>query len=131
MGLAITNEKTVSIFKQVKYPYNIGLDTLELAGRMLDRDVSGQIKEIIAQRTMLAAELPKFRCVERVYPSDANFLLVKVTRARELYERLIAQELIVRDRSTTKGCEGCLRITVGTPEENRKLLEIISDYDKR
>ena len=131
MGLAITNEKTVSIFKQVKYPYNIGMDTLELAGRMLDRDVSGQIKEIIAQRSMLAVELPKFKCVEKVYPSDANFLLVKVTRARELYEKLIAEELIVRDRSTTRGCEGCLRITVGTPEENRKLIEIISDYDKR
>ena len=56
---------------------------------------------------------------------------MKVTRPRELYDRLIAQELIVRDRSTTKGCEGCLRITVGTPEENRKLLEIISDYDRQ
>ena len=86
--------------------------------------------EIKAQRDMLARILPEFRCVEKVYPSDANFLLVKVTRARELYEKLIADELIVRDRSTTKGCEGCLRITVGTPEENKKLIDIISDYDK-
>jgi histidinol-phosphate aminotransferase len=115
----------------VKYPYNIGIDTLTIAGKILEKDVRGQIEEIIAQREMLSRILPEFRCVEKVYPSDANFLLVKVTRARELYDRLIAAELIVRDRSTTKGCEGCLRITVGTPEENKKLIDIISDYDRR
>lgn len=131
MGLAIADEKVISIFKQVKYPYNIGADTLALAEEQLGRDVSAQIEEIIAQRGMLERILPEFRCVEKIYPSDANFLLVKVARARELYERLISAELIVRDRSTTPGCEGCLRITVGTPEENKKLIDIISDYDKR
>ena len=131
VGLAIADKKVVSIFKQVKYPYNIGIDTLTIAGKILEKDVRDQIEEIVAQRGMLSRILPEFRCVEKVYPSDANFLLVKVTHARELYDRLIAAELIVRDRSTTPGCEGCLRITVGTPEENKKLLEIISDYDKR
>lgn len=131
MGLAIADEKVISIFKQVKYPYNIGADTLALAEEQLGRDVSAQIEEIIAQRGMLERILSEFRCVEKIYPSDANFLLVKVARARELYERLISAELIVRDRSTTPGCEGCLRITVGTPEENKKLIDIISDYDKR
>lgn len=131
VGLAIAGKKVVEIFKQVKYPYNIGIDTLTIAGKILEKDVRGQIEEIIAQREMLSRILPEFRCVEKVYPSDANFLLVKVTRARELYDRLIAAELIVRDRSTTKGCEGCLRITVGTPEENKKLIDIISDYDRR
>ena len=131
VGLAIADEKVVSIFKQVKYPYNIGTDTLGLAEKNLEKDVKGQIEEIIAQREMLARRLPEFRCVEKVYPSDANFLLVKVSNARELYDRLIAAELIVRDRSTTPGCEGCLRITVGTPEENKKLIDIISDYDRQ
>ena len=131
VGLAIADEKVVSIFKQVKYPYNIGTDTLGFAEKNLEKDITGQIEELKAQRDMLERELPKFRCVEKVYPSDANFLLVKVTRARELYDRLIADELIVRDRSTTKGCEGCLRITVGTPAENKKLIEIISDYDRQ
>ena len=131
VGLAIADEKVVSIFKQVKYPYNIGTDTLGFAEKNLEKDITGQIEELKAQRDMLERELPKFRCVEKVYPSDANFLLVKVKRARELYDRLIADELIVRDRSTTKGCEGCLRITVGTPAENKKLLEIISDYDRQ
>jgi histidinol-phosphate aminotransferase len=131
VGLAIADKKVVSIFKQVKYPYNIGVDTLSIAEKNLEKDIAGQIAEIKAQRDMLARILPEFRCVEKVYPSDANFLLVKVADARELYNRLISAELIVRDRSTTKGCEGCLRITVGTPEENKKLLDIISDYDKR
>ena len=131
VGLAIADKKVVSIFKQVKYPYNIGVDTLSIAEKNLEKDIAGQIAEIKAQRDMLARILPEFRCVEKVYPSDANFLLVKVADARELYNRLISAELIVRDRSTTKECEGCLRITVGTPEENKKLLDIISDYDKR
>ena len=131
VGLAIADKKVVSFFKQVKYPYNIGVDTLSIAEKNLEKDIAGQIAEIKAQRDMLARILPEFRCVEKVYPSDANFLLVKVADARELYNRLISAELIVRDRSTTKGCEGCLRITVGTPEENKKLLDIISDYDKR
>ena len=131
VGLAIADKKVVSIFKQVKYPYNIGIDTLTIAGKILEKDVRDQIEEIIAQRGMLSRILPEFRCVEKVYPSDANFLLVKVTHARELYDRLIAAELIVRDRSTTPGCEGCLRITVGTPEENKKLIDIISDYYRR
>ena len=131
VGLAIADKKVVSIFKQVKYPYNIGIDTLTIAGKILEKDVRDQIEEIVAQRGMLSRILPEFRCVEKVYPSDANFLLVKVTHARELYDRLIAAELIVRDRSTTPGCEGCLRITVGTPEENKKLIDIISDYDRR
>ena len=131
VGLAIADQNVVSIFKQVKYPHNIGTDTLSLAEKNLEKDINGQVAEIIDQRDMLARILPEFRCVEKVYPSDANFLLVKVANARELYDRLIAAELIVRDRSTVKGCEGCLRITVGTPEENKKLLEIISDYDKR
>ena len=131
VGLAIADKKVVSIFKQVKYPYNIGIDTLTIAGKILEKDVRDQIEEIIAQRGMLSRILPEFRCVEKVYPSDANFLLVKVTHARELYDRLIAAELIVRDRSTTPGCEGCLRITVGTPEENKKLIDIISEYDRR
>ncbi|MBR7026122.1 MAG: histidinol-phosphate transaminase [Bacteroidales bacterium] len=131
VGLAIADKKVVSFFKQVKYPYSIGVDTLSIAEKNLEKDIAGQIAEIKAQRDMLARILPEFRCVEKVYPSDANFLLVKVADARELYNRLISAELIVRDRSTTKGCEGCLRITVGTPEENKKLIDIISDYDRR
>ena len=70
----------------------------------------------------MAAALRELPYVTHVYPSDANFLLVKADRSRELYEYLIARELIVRDRSRTPGCEGTLRITIGTPEENDRLI---------
>lgn len=130
IGLAISNTYIIYLFKQVKYPYNIGSDTISLAFRILDTDVTDQIATIKQQREEIAVKLQKFNCIEKVYPSDANFILVKVKNARELYEILVKQELIVRDRSTTKGCEGCLRITIGTPSENQKLLRIIEDYDK-
>ena len=122
MGLAFAHERIISIFEQVKYPYNIGADTLALAQRLLEVDITPQVQTLIAERERVAAALSTLSYVEKVYPSDANFLLVKVERSRELYEYLIGRELIVRDRSRTPGCEGTLRITIGTPEENDRLI---------
>ena len=122
IGLAYAHERIISIFEQVKYPYNIGADTLALALRLLQEDVTPQVKTLIAERERVAKALADLPYVKKVYPSDANFLLVKVERSRELYEYLIAHELIVRDRSRTPGCEGTLRITIGTPEENERLI---------
>ena len=123
MGLAFAHERIISIFEQVKYPYNIGADTLALAQRLLQADITPQVQTLIAERERVAAALSTLPYVEKVYPSDANFLLVKVERSRELYEYLIARELIVRDRTRTPGCEGTLRITIGTPEENTRLIQ--------
>lgn len=130
MGLAIANERIISIFEQVKYPYNIGTDTLALALRLLENDITSQVKTLIAERERVAEVLESMPYVEKVYPSDANFLLVKVDRSREVYDYLIARELIVRDRSRTPGCEGTLRITIGTPEENNRLIEELNNYKK-
>ena len=129
IGLAMSNPYIISLFKQVKYPYNIGTDTLALALKSLQADIAPQVAEIVAERDRLAALLPAYKCVQKVYPSDANFLLVKVTEPRKLYNALIEGGLIVRDRSTVALCEGCLRITVGTPDENEKLLKAIEDYE--
>ncbi len=129
MGLAMANERIISIFEQVKYPYNIGADTLALVSRLLETDITPQVQTLIAERERVAAALSALTYVEKVYPSDANFLLVKVERSRELYEFLIARELIVRDRSRTPGCEGTLRITIGTPEENGRLIEELQAYN--
>ncbi len=128
MGLAIANEHIISIFEQVKYPYNIGADTLALAQRLLENDITPQVQTLIAERERVAAALTALPYVEKVYPSDANFLLVKVEGARALYDYLIARELIVRDRSRTPGCEGTLRITIGTPEENDRLIGELKKY---
>jgi histidinol dehydrogenase len=123
MGLAFAHERIIRIFEQVKYPYNIGADTLALSQHLLEADITPQVQTLIAERERVAAALRALPYVEKVYPSDANFLLVKVERSRELYEYLIARELIVRDRSRTPGCEGTLRITIGTPEENDRLID--------
>ena len=122
MGLAFAHERIIRIFEQVKYPYNIGADTLALSQHLLEADITPQVQTLIAERERVAAALRALPYVETVYPSDANFLLVKVERSRELYEYLIARELIVRDRSRTPGCESTLRITIGTPEENDHLI---------
>lgn len=127
MGLAFAHENIISIFEQVKYPYNIGADTLALAHRLLQTDITQQVQILITERERVAAALKKLPYVIKVYPSDANFLLVKVQRSRELYEYLIARELIVRDRSRTPGCESTLRITIGTPEENNRLIQELNE----
>lgn len=122
MGLAFAEERIIRLFEQVKYPYNIGTDTLALALRLLETDITPQVQTLIAERERVAAALTELPYIEKVYPSDTNFLLVKTARPRDLYDYLIARELIVRDRSRTPGCEGTLRITIGTPEENDRLI---------
>ena len=92
----------------------------------------GQVNEMIRQLVLLreemAVQLENLPMVEKVYPSDANFLLVKVKDAVKLYEHLLADNIVVRDRSKVKLCEGCLRITVGAEEENKKLIESFNRY---
>jgi histidinol-phosphate aminotransferase len=130
LGLAFGAREVMDIFARVKYPYNIGVATQRL---VLDRlryvgEVERQIAEIKSQRTRVAEALRANPAVEKVFPSDANFVLIRTGEPRRMYETLIAQGVIVRDRSRIAGCEGCLRITVGTPAENDKLIEILSTY---
>ncbi|MBO4557093.1 MAG: histidinol-phosphate transaminase [Bacteroidales bacterium] len=130
VGLAMASPYIISLFRQVKYPYNIGTDTIAVALEQLEKGgVASQVAEIIAERDRLSELLPCYRCVQKVWPSDANFLLVRCTDPRGLYDALLAAGVIVRDRSGVKGCEGCLRITVGTPAENKKLLKAIEAYE--
>ncbi len=131
MGLAFAEERIIRLFEQVKYPYNIGTDTLALALRLLATDITPQVQTLIAERERVAAALTELPYIEKVYPSDANFLLVKTARPRELYDYLIARELIVRDRSRTPGCEGTLRITIGTPKENERLIRELKAKSER
>ncbi len=86
------------------------------------------IREIVKERKELEIKLPTLRAVKKVYESDANFLLVEVTDAGALYRHLLEKEIVVRDRSKVELCQGCLRITVGTPEENNRLLKAIDAF---
>ncbi|MDR0511420.1 MAG: histidinol-phosphate transaminase [Rikenellaceae bacterium] len=123
LGLAFASSYVTGLFTRVKYPYNINALAQRTALERLATDVAPQVREIVSERRRLAEALAQLPVVKHVYPSDANFLLVRFDDPREIYRRLIGAGLIVRDRSSIPGCEGCLRITVGTPEENGKLLE--------
>jgi histidinol-phosphate aminotransferase len=84
------------------------------------------IREIVKEREVLSRDLLEIPFVEKIYPSDANFLLVKMSNAREVYEYLLDQQIVVRDRSKVILCEDCLRITVGTPGENNSLIKALN-----
>ena len=103
---------------------------MERAKELLARDVKGEIELLKSERERVAVALKEMKCVQRVFPSDANFLLVKVDDARALYEALIKEQVIVRDRSRLRGCEGTLRITIGKPEENDRMLAIVNDWKR-
>ena len=128
LGLAFGTREVIDIFSRVKYPYNVSAAVQRIVADGLGDSgkVAAQIVEIKTERTRVMAALEASPAIARVFPSDANFVLVRTTGdPRELYERLIAQGIIVRDRSRIPGCEGTLRITIGTPAENDKLLETI------
>ncbi len=125
LGLAFAHESIMQLFANVKYPYNINLAAMQRAAELLERNVRQEVEAIVAERRRVAEALEAIDCVQRVYPSDANFLLVRVDDARTVYNKLIEAEVIVRDRSSVPGCEGCLRITIGTPRENERLLQIM------
>lgn len=130
VGLALADSRVVGLMSQVKYPYNINVATMSIVSGLLTNGVSEQVEQIKQQRTVVAEALAEFSFVERIYPSDANFLLVRVADADALYGHLIKDGIIVRNRTRVKGCEGCLRITIGLKEENVKLIESFKRYEK-
>lgn len=123
-GMAFASPAIIELFNKVKYPYNINLLTQQFVSERLDHidDMKAQVQEILAERSRMAEELQKLECVETVYPSEANFLLVKVDDANARYKKLVESGVIVRNRTTVQLCEGCLRITIGSQTENNQLL---------
>lgn len=130
VGLALADSCVIELMSQVKYPYNINVATMSIVSGLLTKDIDAEVVEIKAQRALLAEALEGMSMVQRVYPSDANFLLVKVDDADAVYDFLIADGIIVRNRNRVKGCEGCLRLTVGLPEENEKLIKSLKRYEE-
>lgn len=130
LGLAFSQPYVINLMSMVKYPYNINESTQRLALEALEKSIDREVAEIIAQRIRLVHKFLRFTCIRRTYPSEANFLLVKVDNADALYAHLIADGIIVRNRTKVPGCKNCLRITVGLPEENDKLLQSLERYEK-
>ena len=129
LGMAFASQPIIDLMNKVKYPYNINTATQLLALEALDNIdwVNEHISAIIIEREKLKAELLNLSQTETVFQSDANFLLVKMKAARNIYEQLCQKGIIVRDRSKVVLCEDSLRITVGTPEENKQLIEELSN----
>jgi histidinol-phosphate aminotransferase len=127
MGMAFASELVVEVLNKIKPPYNIGQATQELVGEALKETakVNEMIKDIVRMRNELAEKISRLSSVMHVYPSESNFLLVQIQHARRVYETLISEGIVVRDRSSAPGCTDCLRITVGTKEQNEKLLETL------
>ena len=128
LGLAYASEEVAALYGRVKYPYNINTLTQQAVAKSLRQDISAEVAEIRSERRRLAEALAAEACIERVYPSEANFLLVKTAAPDRLYRELIAAGVIVRNRSRIRGCEGCLRITVGRPGENDRILETVKNF---
>lgn len=127
IGLAIADPAVIALMSKVKYPYNINVLAQKMALMKLDEAAKDKaVAEIVGQRFRLEKELAKCQEVKGIYSSNANFLLVRFENPDEVYERLLAGGAIVRNRSRVPGCEGCLRITVGTPVENDRLLRLLS-----
>lgn len=127
LGLAFAHPDVAAIFARVKYPYNVNGPTQQAVIERLRRGVTGQVAELKHERERLAAMLPTLPVIEKVYPTDANFFLVRTADADALYDRLIGAGIIVRNRNRMPGCAGCLRITIGTPAENNRLIAVLRE----
>lgn len=130
LGLAFASAGLIAVMNKIKPPYNINEATQGLALQALTQTeaLKDMVEEIVQERTLLMQALPTLPTVEKVFPSDANFILVKVKEANGLYTYLLDKGIVVRNRSSLPGCEGCLRITVGTLEENQRLLQAIAEF---
>lgn len=128
IGLAISNPEIIQYMSMVKYPYNLSVAAMEKALALLEKPIDEEVAILKLERERLAALLPELPFVRTVFPSDANFLLVRVSDADGLYRFLLDRGIIVRNRNRVAGCAGCLRMTVGIPAENDALLNAMKEY---
>lgn len=130
LGMAFAGKEIIDVFNKIKPPYNINQATQDIVLEALGRveQVNEWIKQVVVEREKLSASLQELAQVVHITPSDANFILVKLEAPRALYSFLVGKGIIVRDRSTVELCEGCLRLTIGTPKENITLLENIREF---
>lgn len=129
IGMLFGSLPLVEILNKIKPPYNINQASQDLALEALERidQVNASTRALVSERDRLRESLLGLSSVQDIYPSDANFLLVRVTEPRRIYEALVARGIIVRDRHRVALCEGCLRMTVGTPEENVSLVGALEE----
>ena len=125
LGTAFASPEIIKLFNKVKYPYNVNQLTQEFVNAEIDavERKNKWVEQILEGRKFLEQELPKLPYVQKLYPSDANFILAKVDDANKVYNELVSKGVIVRNRNSVSLCAGCVRITVGTEGENKSLIE--------
>ena len=130
LGMAIASYEIIEVLNRIKYPYNVNILTQRLALERLKKEDEKEIwvKTILDQREYLNHKLGEFSFVKGILPSDANFLMVRFDKPKDVFKFLMEHKIIVRDRSKVELCEGCLRITIGTEEENELLLKALKSY---
>lgn len=130
LGMAFASEAIIAIFTKIKYPYNVNQLTQKQAGEMLYRyyEIERWVRTLKEEREVLEAEFAKLPCTVKLFPSNANFFLARVTDAVEIYNYLVGEGIIVRNRNSVSLCGNCLRVTVGTRVENDKLIEALKKY---
>ena len=124
IGMGFASPQIIALLNKIKPPYNINLLSQQSALAQLEmlEEKNTQVDTILQQRDWLSEELKQLKKVHEVYPSDANFVLVKMDNATDIYNKMVEKSIILRNRSTVKLCLDCIRITIGTPEENKELL---------
>lgn len=130
LGMAFASEEITSILNKIKYPYNVNQLTQQQAISMLHKyeDIAQWVKTLKQERKCLEDAFVELPCVIKVFPSDANFFLARVTDAVSIYNYLVGEGIIVRNRHSISLCGNCLRVTVGTPIENEKLIEALKAF---
>lgn len=130
LGMAFASPEIIAIFNKIKYPYNVNQLTQLQAVEMLRKgeEVEHWVNILIEERERMMNDFKNLPLVEHIYPTDANFFLAKVTDAKAIYDYLVDEGIIVRNRSSIVLCRDCLRITVGTPVENEKLFNALLAY---
>lgn len=130
LGMAFASSSIIDVMNKVKPPYNINQSTQELVLKALEEvgQVNDMIRILVDMRNALAEVFASMPTVLKVYPSDANFILVKIAEARKIYEFLLTKGIVLRDRSNVQLCEDCLRITIGTEQENTILVDAMQDW---
>ena len=130
-GMAFASKEIIDIYNKVKYPYNINILTQKQALERLNatNEVTQWIKLLLNERSQIMSAFRELPICKRVYPTDANFFLAEVTDAQKIYDYLVDEGIIVRNRTRITLCHNCLRVTVGTPQENTELLKALRNYE--
>jgi histidinol-phosphate aminotransferase len=133
LGIGFASQEIVEILNRIKPPYNVNSLSQAKALELLDDEAKylNQVNGILKDREQLSEFLSGLACVKKVYESDANFILIQLDQAKQLYDFLLAKGIIIRDRSKIAGLENCVRISIGTEQENKLLRESLIEYNSK